>query len=358
MLNSPVLRDSFLIKGVNKANFLTDLIQKREPLLAKAAYVTFGTAGGSRMNDIIDLIKRTELNAVVIDLKDYTGRVPFATNSEIIKKVGSEKIYIKNIKDLIYRLHQENIYTIARIAVFEDDYLPRKRTDLALKRTGGGIWEDNNGLAWLDPASREVWDYNLEIAKEAIKVGFDEINFDYIRFPSDGSTEGIVYPFWDGKTLKKEVLRQFFEYVNQRIRPLGTPISADLFGLTTTSTNDLGIGQWLEYAAPNFDYICPMVYPSHYPPTYLGFENPAEHPYEVIYDALKRGNERIASLSAQFPGKPMAKLRPWLQDFNMGAIYDAHMIELQKKATYDSGSFGWFLWNPRNVYTEGGLLSE
>lgn len=348
----------FLTRGINNANFLTDLIQKREPLLTKAVYVTFGTAGSDRINDIIDLIKRTELNAVVIDLKDYTGRVPFETASEIIKKVGSEKIYIKDIKALIKMLHQNNIYAIARIAVFEDNYLPRERTDLALKRVGGGIWEDNNGLAWLDPASHEVWDYNLEIAKEAIKVGFDEINFDYIRFPSDGSLGNIIYPFWDGKTPKKEIIRQFFEYVNQRIKPLGVPISADLFGLTTTSNNDLGIGQWLEYAAPNFDYICPMVYPSHYPPTYLGFENPAEHPYEVIYDALKKGSGRIASLSAQFPGKPMAKLRPWLQDFNMGAIYDAHMIELEKRATYDAGGFGWLIWNPRNIYTEDALEKE
>lgn len=348
----------FSIKGFNNVNFLTDLIQKREPFSTKGVYVTFRTAGSDRINEIIDLIKRTELNAVVIDLKDYTGRIPFKTNSEIIKKAGSEKIFIKDIKDLIYKLHQENIYTIARIAVFEDDYLPRERTDLALKRAGGGIWEDNNGLAWVDPASHEVWDYNLEVAKEAIKVGFDEINFDYIRFPSDGSTGNIIYPFWDGKTLKKEVIRQFFEYVHQRMKPLGTPISADLFGLTLTGHDDLGIGQWLEYALPNFDYICPMVYPSHYAPMFLGFEDPAEHPYEIIYDGLKSGNERIASLSVEFPEKPMAKLRPWLQDFNMGAIYDANMIEFQKKAVYDGGGFGWLLWNPRNIYTETGPEKE
>jgi len=343
---------------VERGNFLTDLIQKKEPFPVKAVYSTFITAGSDRINYLIDLINKTELNAIVIDLKDYTGRVPFETSSDIIKKIGSEKIFIKNINELIKKLHKENIYVIARIAVFEDDYLPRKRTDLAIKRLNGGIWEDNNVLAWVDPASQEVWDYNLEIAKEAIKVGFDEINFDYIRFPSDGNVSDIIYPFWDGKTLKKEIIRQFFEYVNQHLKPLNIPISADLFGLTTTSTNDLGIGQWLEYAAPYFDYICPMVYPSHYAPMFLGFENPADHPYEVIYDALRRGNERIASLSVAFPEMPMAKLRPWLQDFNMGAIYDAKMIELQKKATDDGGGFGWLLWNPRNIYTEEGLVSE
>ena len=343
---------------VGRGNFLTDLIQKKEPFPIKAVYATFITAGSDRINYLTDLINRTELNAIVIDLKDYTGRIPFATSSEIIKKIGSEKIFINDIKGLIKKLHDNNVYVIARIAVFEDNYLPRERMDLAIKRPGGALWQDNNGLTWFDPSSKEVWDYNLEIAKEAIKVGFDEINFDYIRFPSDGNMSNMVYPFWDGKTLKKEIIREFFEYVNQRLKPLNIPISADLFGLTTTSTNDLGIGQWLEYAAPYFDYICPMVYPSHYPPTYLGFENPAEHPYEVIYDALKKGNERLASLSALNPNEKIAKLRPWLQDFNMGAIYDANMIDLEKKATYDANGYGWLLWNPRNIYTEEALHKE
>jgi len=340
---------------VGRENFLKDGVEKREPFATKGVYTTFITAGNHRIDEIIDLVKKTELNTIVIDVKDYTGRVPFETSSELIKTIGSEKIFIKDIKGLIKQLHKENIYAIARIAVFEDNYLPRERTDLALLRRGGGLWEDNNGLTWVDPASQEVWDYNLEIAKEAIRVGFDEINFDYIRFPSDGNTENIVYPFWDGTTFKKEIMRQFFEYVSQRLKPTGIPVSVDLFGLTLTSTNDLGIGQWLEYAVPNFDYICPMVYPSHYPPGFLGFENPATRPYEVIYNGLETGNQRIASLSVANPNIQMAKIRPWLQDFDMGANYDARMIELQKKATYDGGGFGWLLWNPRNIYTEAGL---
>ena len=340
---------------VGRGNFLIDLIKKPEPFPIKAIYATFRTAGNSRIDDLITLIDKTELNAIVIDLKDYTGRVPFETTSDIIKKIGSEKIFIKDIRGLIKKLQQKDIYVIARIAVFEDNYLPRERTDLALKKIGGGIWEDMNGLAWVDPASQEVWDYNLEIAKEAIKVGFDEINFDYIRFPSDGNTANIVYPFWDGKTLKKEIMKRFFEYINQRLEPLGTPISADLFGLTMSSTNDLGIGQWLENSAPYFDYVCPMVYPSHYPNGFMGFGNPAQHPYEIISTELIKGNERLASLSALNPDLKLAKIRPWLQDFDMGAIYDGEMIRLQKKATEDGNGFGWLLWNPKNIYTDDGL---
>jgi len=346
-------RGEFLINNISNNIVAKDMmIVREEPTYSKGIYITFQTAGSKRMNDLIELIKNTELNSVVIDIKDYSGRIPFNTESDLIKKVGSEKIYINDIKGLVDRLHKENIYVIARMAVFEDNFLPEKRPDLALKTRSGNLWRDFKGLTWFDPASKEVWDYNIAIAKEAIKVGFDEINLDYIRFPSDGATALIVYPVWDYKTPKAEVIRNFFEYFSQRIKPLGVYISADLFGLTLTSPNDLNIGQWLENAAPYFDYICPMVYPSHYPTGFEGFENPAVHPYEVIYWGLTIGNERLASISSE------AKLRPWLQDFDMGAVYDARMVNLEKKAVYDANAYGWLLWNPRNIYTEGALIKE
>lgn len=346
-------RGEFLISNTDKNTAAKDMmIVRDEPTYSKGIYITFQTAGSKRMDDLIELVKNTELNSVVIDIKDYSGRIPFNTESELIKKVGSEKIYIDDIKGLIDKLHKENIYVIARMAVFEDNFLPEKRPDLALKTRSGNLWRDFKGLTWFDPASRDVWDYNVAIAKEAIKVGFDEINLDYIRFPSDGATALIVYPVWDYKTPKTEVIKNFFEYFSQRIKPLGVYISADLFGLTLTSPNDLNIGQWLENAALYFDYICPMVYPSHYPTGFEGFENPALHPYEVIYWGLTIGNERLASMSSE------AKLRPWLQDFDMGAVYDARMVNLEKKAVYDAGAFGWLLWNPRNIYTEDALIKE
>jgi hypothetical protein len=351
-------RGQFIIGHLQNNNAIKDDGIVKKPIRAKGVYVTYRTASNYRMEEIIDLIKRTELNSVVIDIKDYTGRIPFQTESDLIHEIGSEKIFIKDIKGLVENLHKEGIYAIARIAVFEDDYLPREKPELALRSSDGSIWHDNKGLAWLDPASTEVWDYTIAIAKEVIKVGFDEVNLDYIRFPSDGATALIKYPFWDKKTEKIGVLKSFFEYFNSRIKPLGVFISADLFGLTLTSTNDLNIGQWLEYAAPYFDYICPMVYPSHYPAGFLGFENPAAHPYEIIHNGLIIGMERLASVSVSMPDKPIAKLRPWLQDFYMGAVYDGPMIELQKKAVYDAGADGWLLWNPKNIYTEDGLQKE
>jgi len=346
-------RGEFLIYNFNEDNFVKDITpKKKNPIYSKGIYITFRTAATRRMDELIDLVKNTELNTMVIDIKDTTGRIGFDTNSELINDIGSEKVYISDMKGLIDRLHQEGIYVIARQAVFQDDFLPRKRTDLALKRVGGGFWYDFKGIHWLDPASQEVWDYNVELAKEAARAGFDEINLDYIRFPSDGDMSQIIYPFWDYKTPKSEIMKQFFEYFTQRVKPMGVFVSADLFGLTLTTTNDMNIGQWLEYVAPYFDYICPMVYPSHYPATFEGFENPAAHPYEVIYKGLISGEQRIASISAP------AKLRPWLQDFDLGVIYTPEMINLEKKAVYDAGAYGWLLWNPGNVYTEGALIKE
>jgi hypothetical protein len=340
----------FLSNGIISDLSQKDMIAKKQPIYSKGIYITFITAGSPRIDELLDLVKRTELNTVVIDIKDYTGRIGFDTNSQLINEIGSEQIWIKDIEWLIKKFHCSGIYVIARICVFEDNFLPRKKPDSALKTRTGNLWQDFKGLTWLDPASKEVWDYNLELAKEAVKVGFDEINLDYVRFPSDGNIELIVYPFWDRETSKPEVIRQFFEYFSQKMKPLGVFISIDLFGLTLTSNTDMNIGQWLENAAPYFDYICPMVYPSHYPEGFEGFANPALYPYEVIYKGLTSGMERIASISAP------AKLRPWLQDFNLGADYTPEMIRLEKQAVYDAGAFGWLLWNSKNIYTEEALL--
>lgn len=336
----------------NRVNFLTDAVAKKESLYSKGIYITFRTASTKRVDELLELAKRTELNTIVIDIKDCTGRIAFDTENELINEIGSEQIWIKDTKGLVEKFHKEKIYVIARIVVFEDNFLPRQKPYLALKTRNDNLWQDKRGITWLDPASKEVWDYNIALAKEAVNMGFDEINLDYIRFPSDGDISNIVYPFWDYKTPKKEILRQFFEYFNQKMRPLGVYLSADLFGLTLTSETDMNIGQWLEYAAPYFDYICPMVYPSHYPEGYEGFANPALYPYEVIYKGLTIGMERLASASSE------AKLRPWLQDFDLGANYDVRMINLEKQAVYDAGAFGWLLWNPGNIYTEEALLKE
>lgn len=225
-----------------------------------------------------------------------------------------------------------------------------KRSDLAIKRkSNGNLWGDKKGLAWVDPASRETWEIAALVAKEAEKVGFDEINFDYIRFPSDGDLSDMSFPFWDGKTSRSGVIENFFEYLKNELGTLGVPISADLFGLTSWNYDDLKIGQTLEIAAKHFDYVSPMMYPSHYPADFQGFKNPAAHPYEVIKTALTRAKARIIAI-----GERPEKLRPWIQDFDLGAKYDASMIKLQKQAIYDAGLGSWLSWDPANKYTRDG----
>jgi len=305
------------------------------PFYIKGIYINSWTAGDqSKMAHLLNLIKETELNAVVIDIKEIDGIIAIDN-------------IIPNLKDLVRQLHQENIYAIARIVVFKDGTLSKIKPELALKNQQGKLWQDWRGQAWLDPTSKEVWDYHIELAKEAIKIGFDEINFDYIRFPSDGDISTIVYPARANQASKPEIMREFFEYLNKELKPLDVFLSIDLFGLTMVREDDMNIGQLLENAIPYFDFVCPMVYPSHYPPDFEGYKNPADYPYEIITMNLSRGKERMNNANS--------KLRPWLQDFNLGAIYNKKMIELEKQAVYDTSSYGWLLWNPTSRYTEEAL---
>ncbi len=234
----------------------------------------------------------------------------------------------------------------------------------------------------MDPAAKDVWAYNVDIAKDALARGFDEINFDYIRFSSDGNLSDINYPFWDGKTLKRYVIRDFWKYLRQSLPD--AYISADLFGLTTLNYGDLGIGQNIDDAFNYFNAIAPMVYPSHYANGFNGYANPAAHPYDVVYKSMAEANIRLqkyiaAAANSTSTEKYLVKqpqLRPWLQDFNLGATYTADMVRAQITATYAAEGLcgsaasstrsqgcpasadslgGWMMWSPSNQYTTGAL---
>ncbi len=325
-------------------------IHKFEPQSIKGIYVTGYTASNrKRLHELMDLIDRTELNAMILDIKDYSGRIFYDADLPLADEVGSKYILIKDIGALVQEAHQRGIYVIARIAVFQDPYLVEHKPELAVKSKSGGIWRDRKGLSWVDPASEVVWHYNVDLARDAISRGFDEINFDYVRFPSDGNLDDLVYTIWDNKTPKNIVIRNFFSFLNQELKPEGKPLSVDLFGMTFVNEDDLGVGQHLEDIAPYFDYLSPMVYPSHYPKDYGNFANPAKYPYEVISGTLHTGKSRLEAASST------AIVRPWLQDFDLGARYDASMVQKEIKAVYDNGAYGWMLWNAANIYTESAL---
>jgi len=330
-------------------------IETPKPL--KAIYMSSWVAGTPSVREgIITLIDETEINAVVVDVKDYTGKISFAVNDPVLARYDSaDPSRITDIDALIAELHEKGIYVIARVAVFQDDYLARKRPDLAVKRAStGGIWLDNKKIAWLDTSAPEAWEYSFLVAQEAEHRGFDEINFDYIRFPSDGPVSDASYPYYrSSEETKAEALRRYYAYIGERKSELGIPVSGDLFGMVLTETSDMNIGQILENGLEYFDYVAPMIYPSHYPNGFNGWKKPATVPYELAKFVLDAGSARALAASST-----PEKIRPWLQDFDLGADYTADMVRAQIRATYDAGLDSWMLWAPSNKYTRGALLNE
>jgi len=354
---------------------------KNPPEIIKAIYVTGYSAGSKKYLDYLSgLFKNTEINAVVVDIKDSSGYVTYESGADEVKKYNIYKGAIKDIDALVRFFHDQNIYVIGRVAVFEDPMYSKARPDLAIYNltettdlSKPVLWQDNNGLSWLDPSSKDAWDYNISVARDAFYHGFDEVNFDYVRFPSDGKTDSMGFPFWDGKVYGAEVIKGFFQYLRSNLK--GEKISADLFGQTTTNTDDMGIGQLLENSFENFDFVSPMVYPSHYINGFMGYNNPAEHPYEIVKysmeTALAREKAFFANSTLSVSGATtkqtghiqeapvLAKFRPWVQDFNLGAVYTPDMVKAEIKATQDAlgdNYAGFMLWNAANIYTQEAIL--
>lgn len=319
------------------------------PESVRAVYMTSWIAGRKDLRKKIhkEIRENESINAIVIDIKDDTGKISFPINHKLINELGSSEKRIEDIREFIAELHEDDIYVIGRIAVFQDPYLITKWRDEAVKKLSNPeeTWGDRKGLGWMDASSERVWDYVNTIAEESYKIGFDEINFDYIRFPSDGNMQDVKYTLSEGKS-RSEVLESFFKYTHDRLKPQGIPISADIFGMTTVNTDDLGIGQVLEKTLPYFDFVCPMVYPSHFPSGWNGLPNPAEEPYKVIQYSMGKAVERAKAL-----GEDPQKLRPWLQDFDLGATYTKELVSSQIDATYELGLDSWLMWDPRNTYT-------
>jgi len=323
----------------------------------------------------VDLIRETELNSLIIDIKDYTGTISF--DSGLAGDEG-EGCRANDMKEFIADLHEQGIYVIGRITVFQDPFYSQKHPELAVKKASdGSIWSDYKGIHFIEVGAKEYWDYIVELTKKSHEIGFDEINFDYIRFPSDGNMKDIYFPFSD-ETIKQNpndgkaiVLEEFFNHLHSEIEKYNSELedwqnplitSADLFGMTTTNYDDLNIGQVLERALPYFDYIAPMVYPSHYPDGFNGWADPNTVPYELINFVMDIGASRIEDMikATSTPDSIKEKLhvnqlRPWLQDFDYGGDYDVAEVRGQIQATYDAGLHSWMLWAPSNRYTRGAL---
>jgi hypothetical protein len=318
------------------------------PYPVRGVYFTSWAAGTpSFQKSMFDIVSgSTTINSLVIDVKDYSGRISFPINNPIISSIGSVQQRIPNIQEMIGKLHEKGIYVIGRVAVFQDPWVVKVHPEWAVHdKSTGLVWKDSGGAYWADPDRQEMWQYVSAIAQGAYAVGFDEINFDYVRFPSDGISTAVFDK--TASTTKAEVITQFFAYLHNTLSPLGIPISADIFGQVTSDMGDMGIGQHFESVLPYVDFIDPMVYPSHYIHGFLDFPKPAEHPYEVVKYELATAVSR-AMIASSSPNK----IRPWLQAFDLGAIYTPSMVHDQIRATADAGANGWLLWNAGSVYNK------
>ncbi len=318
-----------------------------EPL--KGVYLTACAASTpSLRNHVIALIEQTELNAVIVDLKDYSGTVAFPTVDPSLQNPAAGGCRVPNLKELVEEWHKKDIYIIGRITIFQDPYYSKTHPELAVKKADGvTVWKDKKGLSFIQVGAKPYWDHVIALSKEAYNLGIDEINFDYIRFPSDGNMVDISFPLSQGKS-KPEALEDFFKYLHQGLEGTGIVMSADLFGMTTTvaGDNDLNIGQVFVRALPYFDYLAPMIYPSHYPPHFYNYPNPNKVPYEIIKIALDGAVAKTLAASST-----PTKIRPWLQDFDYGGNYGVPEVKAQIKATYDAGVTSWMIWDPANKYT-------
>ncbi|MFR5601548.1 MAG: putative glycoside hydrolase [Lachnospiraceae bacterium] len=327
----------------------------------KGIYLTAATAGNPEtMETIIKRMDETELNAVVIDFKDDTGHLTCQVDSSLLNEVGTIHPYVEDMPGLLATLKEHGIYNIARVVAFRDPVLAEKKPEWSLKLADGTQYRDRQDLAWINPYKHEVWEYLVEVGKEAKKLGFDEVQFDYIRFSTDKGIQNVVYDEADTQGRSKtEIITEFVDYVYDQLVPEGLFVSADVFGAIINSRIDAeSVGQNYAEMAAHLDYICPMLYPSHYGDGNFGIEHPDMQPYETMLAALQGS---VSSLEPyQEEGVHQAAVRPWLQDFTASYLknyikYGPEEVRAQIQAVYDAGYDEWILWNAANNYSWGGL---
>ena len=324
---------------------LTALIRGDKPV--RALYVNrFAAQGSKSLRHLVGIADSTEINALVIDIKDEFG-LNFHSTDPMLQKNEGKQTKIANLKAVVDTLRAHNILPIARIVVFKDSNAARANPDHVIRQANGAPWHDKQGLTWVNPYAKAIWEYNFRVADEAIKMGFGEIQFDYIRFPEPyKSLPGQVFPESNGRS-KPDILAEFLSTARARFAKQGIRTTADIFGLVTTVHGALEVGQAWEKVSPSVDVVLPMVYPSHYPHGSFGIAAPNAEPHKVILIALTSARQRDQKLGITKPDH----IRPWLQAFTLGPPkYSATEVQGQKQAAYDAGYDGWVLWNPGSKY--------
>lgn len=377
-------------KGVSEG-FLK-YMEEVQRIRVKGIFVTGPMAGTENMDNLIALVEETELNAIVMDIKNDEGRVVYDMQIREVQDTGAGIRYVRDMEGLTKKCKDKNIYMIARIVAFKDPYLEKVNPQWCVHNADGSIFRDKDGLAWLNPYNREVWDYLLSIAEEALRIGFDEIQFDYLRFSTDSGMDTVDFGEEGTEMDREEIITEFVKYASSRIHEIGGLISADVYGVVIDSERDQKIvGQNYMELSQYLDYISPMVYPSHYGAYNYNIPVPDAEPYLTVLTAMRQSRRALAGLPTEIPSvsteteddtennvwvnvyadeellsvAPMenitAGVRPWLQDFTATWVsghipYEAEQIRAQIQAVYDAGYEEWILWNASNRYTEDGLL--
>jgi hypothetical protein len=319
----------------------------RVPSEIRGVHITMGLASlPGKLGDYMAL-DAVGLNTLEVDVKDENGQVGFisADLPELARRDGAARPYY-DANSVATRVHAKGLYLIGRVVVFEDPTLTAARPELAIQGRSGGVWRNRAGLGWANPYDARVWAYDVSIAVAAARAGFDEIQFDYVRFPSDGDLSEIVYPRRRSEP-KGDTIGRFLRYAAARLHPLGVRISADVFGLA--ATHDLGIGQVPRRLARVLDAIHPMVYPSHYSAGEYGIQTPSAYPGRIVAHSLL--DFRRALRGQRIP------IVPWLQDFSLGKPYTLIEVTDQIAAARRQHAAGFLLWNPEGLYTQDALAS-
>jgi hypothetical protein len=313
------------------------------PKTIRGVHVTMALA--SIPGKLDEYLSLSGLNTIQLDVKDENGEIGFVPSAvPLARSIGAAKPYYKP-RAVARQVHAKGMYLIGRVVVMEDPVLSSKRPDLAIHNANGGRWTNHAGLGWSNPYDQRVWEYNVDIAEAAARVGFDEIQFDYVRFPSDGDMSAIVYP---GKTSTPPgwVIAQFAQYASKRLKPLGVKVSADVFGLA--ATRDLGIGQIPKRIGRYLDAIYPMVYPSHFGPGEYNLDDPNGNPGGTVAYALRDFNQQLAGMKV--------RIVPWLQDFSWaGRTYGLAELQDQIDSARRAKAGGYLLWNAAGIYTPGAV---
>ena len=346
--------------------YLVGWTDTREKVNVKGAYVGLNLNTSKNVEKWLEMAKKTELNAIVIDVKADTGKVTYQMDNTKIQELGICISQYSDMKGLLKTLKENGIYTIARVVCFKDDVIDDIHPEYMLYNKDGSMYVDGDGYKWMNPYNRDTWEYIVDISEQAALDGFDEICFDYIRFSTsrliskklDSGADDYNFEYrvelgYDSDELNtRQIITAFTKYACNRLKPLGVYVSASVYGMAIRNGEDSArIGQDYVEMSRYLDYICPMVYPDHYANGFAGFDKPKNYPYGLVYNEMKKSVQTLSVLPLQ--QDTYAECRPWLAGFG----YEASQIREEIQATYDNGYTSWFLWNSSAKYVDGSFLA-